>query len=149
MAIITGNSRYKSRGGRRQPMSEINVTPFVDVVLVLLIIFMVTAPLLTSGIHVDLPQTSSSPISGQDEPISITIAANGMIYLQKNPIRKELLVPKLKAITNQKPDTRIFIRGDKNANYGAIMDVVGMISVAGFNKVAFVTENPDIKPNKR
>ncbi len=149
MGFSPNQRSFQARGGKRPPMSEINITPFVDVMLVLLIIFMVTAPLLTSGVHVDLPETSSSPISGQDEPISITITSAGEVFLQKNPIKKADLVEKLMAITKRKQDTRIFIRGDKKVNYGTVMEVVGIISSAGFSKVAFITENPDIKSSGR
>jgi len=135
-----GRSRKK-----RAPIAEINITPFVDVMLVLLIIFMVTAPLLTAGVHVDLPEASASPLSGQDEPLAVTVGADGGIYLQKNPIKFEDLTAKLEAITKAKKDTRIFVRGDKKVPYGRIMQVVGAISAAGFNKVAFVTENPQGK----
>jgi biopolymer transport protein TolR len=126
-------------------MSEINITPFVDVMLVLLIIFMVTAPLLTAGVQVDLPETSSAPLAGQDEPLAITVMADGSIYLQKTPIKLDELVPKLQAITKAKKDTRIFVRGDKKVSYGQVMQVVGAIGAAGFSKVAFVTENPEGK----
>ena len=139
---LKNNNALSRRGNRRAPMSEINVTPFVDVVLVLLIIFMVAAPLMTSGVHVDLPETSASPVEGQDEPLSISIDAKGQIYIQNTKVKADELVPKLMAISKQKKDTRIFVRGDKTVPYGEIMQVVSSVSSAGFNKVAFVTENP-------
>lgn len=139
---INFNNNFSRKRGNRAPMSEINVTPFVDVVLVLLIIFMVTAPLLTSGVHVDLPETSASPIQGQDEPITITVSSDGSIYLQNTKMKLSELTPKLDAITHQKKDTRIFVRGDKKVSYGDVMQVVGAINASGFTKVAFITENP-------
>lgn len=132
----------RGRGNSRPVMSEINVTPMVDVMLVLLIIFMVTAPMMTSGVNVDLPKTSSSPLQGEDKPLSVTVTADEKIYLQNTLLKLEDLPAKLQAVVGEKPDTRIFVRGDKNANYGAIMRVVSTINQAGFSKVAFLTENP-------
>jgi len=121
-------------------MGEINVTPFVDVMLVLLIVFMVTAPLLTVGVTVDLPETTAAPLPGQDEPLSISIDQAGEVYLQDSAIALEQLGPRLQAITERNPDTRIFVRGDKVIDYGRVMAVVGAIHAAGFSKVALVTE---------
>lgn len=123
-------------------MSEINVTPMVDVMLVLLIIFMVTAPMMTSGVNVDLPKTAASPLQGEDKPLSVTVTADGRIYLQNTQLKLEELPMKLTAVVGEKPDTRIFVRGDKNTSYGNIMRVVSTINQAGFSKVAFLTENP-------
>ncbi len=129
------------RSGRnRRPLnSEINITPLVDVMLVLLIIFMVTSPMLVSGINVDLPETNNSPVSGDDEPLAIDIDAKGNVYLQSNLISEADIVLKLKAITKEKMDQRIFVRGDKNVDYGKVVTVIGTINQAGFNKVALVT----------
>lgn len=121
-------------------MSEINVTPFVDVMLVLLVIFMVTAPLLTVGVSVDLPNTKASIIQGQDEPLAITVDKQGKIYLQETELELITLVPRLIAITGNNPDIRIFIRGDRAINYGRVLQVMGTISRAGFKKVALVSE---------
>ena len=121
-------------------MSEINVTPMVDVMLVLLIIFMVTAPLLTVGVQVDLPKTKSSIIRGDDEPIAITITAEGQVYLQETEIELSGLLSRLNAITSNNPDVRIFVRGDSSVNYGRIMEVMGTINAAGYGKVALVTQ---------
>ena len=137
-----GVSLNNGRGSKRAVMSDINITPMVDVMLVLLIIFMVTAPLMTSGVAVDLPKTSAAAVAGEDKPLSITITDKGEIYLQNTPLKLEELAPKLVAVLGQKSDTRIFVRGDKNANYGQIMQVVSTINQAGFTKVAFLTENP-------
>ncbi|MBI2240738.1 MAG: protein TolR [Magnetospirillum gryphiswaldense] len=130
------------KGGRNRhrPVSDINVTPMVDVMLVLLIIFMVTAPLLTAGVQVDLPKTSAAPIKGDDQPLSVSIDAKGDIWIQETMVTLEELAPKLQAITAQKPDTRIFIRGDKGIDYGRVMEVMGNLGSAGFTKVSLVTE---------
>jgi biopolymer transport protein TolR len=135
-----------SRRRRRQPMSAINVTPFVDVMLVLLIVFMVTAPLLTVGVTVDLPKTTSSPLPGQDEPLSVSVDHDGKIYLQDSQLSVEELGPRLRAISERKPDARVFVRGDKVIDYGRVMQVVGAIHAAGFSKVALVTEFDEKTP---
>jgi len=121
-------------------MSEINVTPFVDVMLVLLIIFMITAPLLTVGVQVELPKTSAKAIPGKDEPLTITVNKDGQIYLQETALELGALAPRLQAITGNNPDVRIFVRGDKAVNYGLVMEVMGTINGAGFRKVALITE---------
>jgi biopolymer transport protein TolR len=128
-------------------MSEINVTPFVDVMLVLLVIFMVTAPLLTVGVSVDLPKTKASIIQGQDEPLAITVDKQGKIYLQETELELATLAPRLIAITGNNPDVRIFIRGDRAIHYGRVMQVMGTINQAGFKKVALVTDSG--RRNKR
>ncbi len=121
-------------------MSEINVTPMVDVMLVLLVIFMVTAPLLTVGVTVDLPKTKASAIPGEDEPLAVSVDVKGDIYLQDAQIELAGLVPRLVAITGNNPEIRIFIRGDKGIDYGRVMEVMGTINAAGFRKVALITE---------
>jgi biopolymer transport protein TolR len=121
-------------------MSDINVTPMVDVMLVLLIIFMVTAPLLTVGVQVDLPKTKASIIRGEDEPLAITVNAEGQLYLQETEIELEGLLPRLNAITGNNPDVRIFVYGDASVNYGRVMEVMGTINSAGYRKVALVTQ---------
>jgi len=130
------------RTGRRRPrlVSEINVTPLVDVMLVLLVIFMVTSPMLVSGVNIDLPSTATAPATGQDEPLSVTIDRQGQIYIQESPTTLAELTPKLRAISHEKFDTRIFVRGDKNVDYGKIIHVMAAINQAGFMKVALVTE---------
>ena len=132
------------RGRRRvyRPMSDINVTPFVDVMLVLLVVFMVTAPLLTVAVPLDLPKTEARSINQDKEPLVVSIDQIGTVYLQENRTELEDLVGKLKAITGTNPDARIFVRGDKSVSYGRIMEVMGTISSAGFNKVALVAELP-------
>jgi len=131
------------RPGRRRitrPMSDINVTPMVDVMLVLLVIFMVTAPLLTAGVQVDLPKTKAATLSGQDEPLAVSVDAQGRIFLQETEVDLDGLAPRLIAITHNNPDTRIFVRGDRGISYGRIMEVMGTVNAAGFSKVALITE---------
>ncbi len=125
---------------RRRPMSEINVTPMVDVMLVLLIVFMVTAPLLTVGVTVDLPKTRASTIAGEDEPLAISIDDQGRVFLQDTEMQIDGLVPRLMAITGNNADVRIFVRGDKSVDYGRVMEVIGTVNAAGFRKVALITE---------
>ncbi len=137
---IAGDANRRGRRRKRATMVAINMTPMVDVMLVLLIVFMITAPLLTSGVAVDLPQSQSSPLPGQDEPLSVTIDAGGKVYLQDSAITFEQLGPRLQAITGRKPDARIFVRGDKGIDYGTVMSVVSVINQAGFSKVALLTE---------
>ena len=138
--LSRNNGRTRRSSVSTAPMSEINVTPLVDVMLVLLIIFMVTAPLLTVGVQVDLPRTKASTIRGEDEPLVITVTANGNIYLQETGIDLNGLMPRLTAITNNNPDVRIFVRGDSSVNYGRVMEVMGSINAAGYRKVALVTK---------
>jgi len=134
---------------QRKPMSEINVTPFVDVMLVLLVIFMVTAPLLTVGVQVDLPKTKAKAISGSDEPLAISIDSEGAIYLQDTPMDLEKVVPRLNAISGNNPDVRIFVRGDANVGYGRVMEVMGVLNAAGFGRVAMITSQSQPKPKKK
>jgi biopolymer transport protein TolR len=140
-AQLQSSSRARwGRGARRKPMSEINVTPFVDVMLVLLIIFMVTAPLLTVGVQVDLPQTRAAVIPGRDEPISVSVNREGKIFIQDTEVELNALGARLTAIAGNNPDARIFVRGDKGINYGRVMETMGAINAAGFGKVALVSE---------
>jgi biopolymer transport protein TolR len=134
-----GRSR---RGGRRQTraMSEINVTPMVDVMLVLLIIFMVTAPLLTSGVEVDLPEATSAAIKGEDEPLAVSVNAQGSIFVQDTEVTLETLAARLAAVSDRNEDLRIFVRGDRAIDYGRVMQVVGAINAAGYRKVALLTD---------
>jgi biopolymer transport protein TolR len=139
---ISATEEPARRGARRRrrPMAEINVTPFVDVMLVLLIVFMVTAPLLTVGVTVDLPETASSPLPGQDEPLTVSVSRDGTVFLQDSAIDLPDLGPRLLAITERRADARIFVRGDKVIDYGRVMEVVGAIHSVGFTRVALVTE---------
>ena len=120
-------------------MSEINVTPFVDVMLVLLIVFMVTAPLLTVGIPVDLPKVKASALTDQKDPIEITIKLDGTLYLGESEVEVENLIPRLNAITDQNNEARIYVRGDRVVAYGRIMEIMSLINSAGYIKVALVT----------
>ena len=125
---------------KSKQFSEINLTPFVDVMLVLLIIFMVTAPLLTVWVHVDQPESNADAIQTKDEPLEITISKNGDIFIQETEIELKELVPKLTAITNNKLDTKIYVRGDAIIDYGRVMRVLGELSGSGFTKVALITK---------
>ena len=123
-------------------MSEINVTPFVDVMLVLLIVFMVTAPLLTVGIPVDLPKVKSSALTDQKDPLEITVKLDGDVYLGESKVEVDNLIPRLNAITSQNTEARIYVRGDRVVSYGRVMNIMSIINSAGYVKVALVTENP-------
>ena len=137
------------RRRRKRPMAEINVTPFVDVMLVLLIVFMVTAPLLTVGVPVNLPKTKAQALSQEREPLSVTIRRDGRIYLQNVPIAQDDLVPRLQAIAQNGYDERIFVRGDKSVDYGRVMEVMAMISAAGFTHIGLVTDVAKPDPDKK
>ena len=123
-------------------MSEINVTPFVDVMLVLLIVFMVTAPLLTVGIPVDLPKIKANALTDQKDPIEITIKIDGTVYLGESIVEVENIIPRLNAITDKNTQARIYVRGDRMIAYGRIMEIMSIINSAGYIKVALVTQNP-------
>jgi biopolymer transport protein TolR len=140
--FLTRNGGGGRQRGSYKPMAEINVTPFVDVMLVLLIVFMVTAPLLTVGVPVDLPKTKAKSIAESEEPLVITVNAEGVVFIQDTEVEIDKLVPRLRAITENKADTRIYLRGDKNVDYGRVMEVMGTINVAGFTRVAMITELP-------
>ena len=137
------------RGPRRRPLAEINVTPFVDVMLVLLIIFMVTAPLLTAGVPVDLPKTRAKPLSEDREPLSVTVRKDGGIYLQNTLITPETLVVRLTALAQNGTEERIFVRGDTSVPYGKVMEVMAIMNTAGFTKVGLVTGPPKQKPDEK
>ncbi|EGY01702.1 Biopolymer transport protein ExbD [Nitrospirillum viridazoti Y2] len=144
MGASLSGKQSTGRGRRRaRPMADINVTPMVDVMLVLLIIFMVTAPLLTVGVPVDLPKTNAKAIPGQDEPLVVSIRDNGDIYLNETKTDLTDLVPRLEAISQNNADARIFVRGDKSLAYGRIVEVMGAISSAGYKKVSLIAQLPD------
>ena len=138
--LMNGRGYGSDMRARYKPMSEINVTPMVDVMLVLLVIFMVAAPLLTVGVPVDLPQTQAPAITEQKEPLVITINAKGDLFLQESPVGADELVPRLQAITKNNAQADIYVRGDRAINYGRVMEVMGMVSAAGFSKVSLITE---------
>jgi len=136
----------RGRRQRRAVMSEINVTPMVDVMLVLLIVFMVSAPLLTVGVPIDLPQSQAKSLDQDKEPLAVSVNNEGKVFLQNTEISVDELVPKLKAIAEARGaagggvDERIYVRGDKKVDYGTVMKVMGRLSAAGFRRVALVTE---------
>ncbi|HZD25375.1 MAG TPA: protein TolR [Alphaproteobacteria bacterium] len=136
-----------SGGGRRQPgrfrpMADINVTPFVDVMLVLLVVFMITAPLLSVGVPVELPRASADPLASNEKPLTISVDRTGKVFLQETEVDPKELVPRLQAISKNNTEARIYVRGDKNVDYGAVMQVMGRIHAAGFTRVALVAELP-------
>ena len=142
-SVYGGTARNgRAPAGRYRPMSEINVTPLVDVMLVLLVVFMVTAPLLTVGVPVDLPQTQAPPINEPKEPLVITVNSEGGIFIQETEVPIESLVARLQAITGSNPDAVLYVRGDKDINYGRVLEVMSLISDAGFRKVSLVAEAP-------
>ena len=134
-----GRSSSRRRGRKLAPMSEINVTPFVDVMLVLLIIFMVAAPLLTVGVPIDLPETQANALNSDTQPITVSVNAEGLIFLQETAIGIDEVVPKLEAISTTGFSERIYVRGDTNADYGTVMKVMARISAAGFKNLGLVT----------
>ncbi len=142
-SVVSTSSGGRKRGRRRAVMSEINVTPFVDVMLVLLIVFMVSAPLLTVGVPLDLPQSQAKSLDQDREPLTVSVNGQGQLFLQNSEIKVEDLVPKLKAIIDARGgglDERVYVRGDKKVDYGTMMRVMGRLSAAGYHRVALVTE---------
>lgn len=139
----------RGRVRRHTPMSEINVTPFVDVMLVLLVIFMVTAPLVTTGIPVNLPKTKAPSINENTEPLTISVGKDGKIYIQETEVQLDTLLPKVQAIMSAKPETRIFVRGDEEIAYRRIVEIMGTLHSAGYSKVALLTEMPKASPAKK
>jgi biopolymer transport protein TolR len=140
MAMALKRVDRRARRGRSHAMSAINVTPFVDVMMVVLIVFMVTAPLLTVGVPVDLPKTKAQALGQDREPLSVTVRRDGKIYLQNAPVPEDQLVAKLSAIAANGYDQRIFVRGDKSVDYGRVMQVMAEISAAGFTHIGLVTD---------
>ena len=134
-----GGRRGGRRRGSRAPMSEINVTPLVDVMLVLLIIFMVAAPLMTVGVPIDLPETQAKPLNAETQPITVSVNDKGQIYLQETEIPIEEVVPKLEAISKTGYEERIYVRADKASQYGTVMQVMARISAAGFKNLGLIT----------
>ena len=137
---MAGPLQGRGARGRYKPLAEINVTPLVDVMLVLLIVFMVAAPLMTSGVTVDLPKASAAPLSQDSEPLTVSVNVEGKIFLQETELPLSDLAPKLAAISENKLDRRIFVRGDKGLTYGRIMEVMATITQGGFTKVALLAE---------
>ncbi len=138
---MAGSMDSGGNGRRRfKPTAEINVTPFVDVMLVLLIVFMVSAPLLTVGIEVDLPDTEARAMTTSEEPITLTVQADGTLYLMETPIEFDELAPRLQAIAGAGSDARIYIRADDGAEYGEVMRVMARVSTAGYANIGLVTD---------
>ncbi|HTV45142.1 MAG TPA: protein TolR [Stellaceae bacterium] len=137
---LVGNGR--ARGSRYRPMAEINVTPLVDVMLVLLVVFMVAAPLLTVGVPVNLPQTQAPPITQPKQPLVITVNNEGKIFVQDTAVPTEALVPKLQAITGADHDAPVYVRADKSIDYGRVLEVMSLISAAGYQKVSLIAQAP-------
>jgi biopolymer transport protein TolR len=144
MAVKLGHhGRARGYAGRRKyaPMSEINVTPMVDVMLVLLVIFMITAPLLTVGVPVQLPKTKAAAMTDPDQPVVVSVEKDGKIHLQETEIALDELGPRLAAITANKPDTTIYVRADQDTNYGTFAQVLAELQASGFSKVGLVTDS--------
>ncbi len=140
MGVNLNPAGGRHRPGRTRHMAEINVTPMVDVMLVLLIVFMVAAPLLTVGIEVDTPESAANPITDSGEPLTVSITADGTIYVQDTPVEYENLTAHLTAVANAGYDQQILIRGDKNRAYGDVARVMGRINAAGFRRIGLVTD---------
>jgi biopolymer transport protein TolR len=134
-------SGRRGRARKHAPMHEINVTPFVDVMLVLLIIFMVTAPLLTVGVPIELPEAKGQQLQSNKEPVTISVDRSGKVFIQETEIKLDEIAPKLKAISKNGYEEQIFIRGDKGIDYGTVMRVMARVKAGGFTKVSLVTES--------
>jgi biopolymer transport protein TolR len=140
MALSLQKRGRRSRNRRTGRIAEINVTPFVDVMLVLLIVFMITAPLLTVGVPVELPRTEAKQLAADETPLTITVRADGAVFLQDNEVSEEDLLPKLQALAREGLQSRIFIRGDTAANYGTVARVMAKVSSAGYRNLGLVTD---------
>lgn len=147
-AGLAQSGRRRGRARRRGRISEINVTPFVDVMLVLLIVFMVTAPLLTVGVPVELPRTEAKQLEGEINPLTITIRADGTIFVQETVIEREALVTQMRAISREGYDRRVFIRADSTADYGLVADVMARLSASGFRNLGLVTDTMEQSPRR-
>jgi len=137
---MAGSVTHRKAGARWAPKAEINVTPFVDVMLVLLIVFMITAPLLTVGVPVDLPETEARTLPAGEEPLTITIGSEGQIFIQETEVGMDELVPRLQAIAGTGFDSRIYIRADEAADYGSVMRVMARVNAAGYANLGLVTD---------
>lgn len=137
---MAGSVSHRKAGGRWAPKAEINVTPFVDVMLVLLIVFMITAPLLTVGVPVDLPETEARTLPAGEEPLTITIGADGQVFIQETEVSMDELIPRLQAIAGTGFDSRIYIRADEAADYGSVMRVMARVNTAGYANLGLVTD---------
>ena len=140
-----GGGRRRGRRAAKRPMSEINVTPMVDVMLVLLIVFMVAAPLLTVGVPIDLPQTKAKELNTESKPITVSVTPAGDIYLGETHVPLENLVEQINTASANGTEERIYVRGDQTANYGAVMKVMGVLSAAGFSKIGLITTQEQVR----
>ena len=140
-----GGGRRRGRRASKRPMSEINVTPMVDVMLVLLIVFMVAAPLLTVGVPIDLPQTKAKELNTDSKPVTVSVTPAGDIYLGETVVPLENLVDQINAASANGTEERIYVRGDQTANYGAVMKVMGVLSAAGFSKIGLITTQEQVR----
>ncbi len=140
MAVGRRGGPWRRRGHRHSPMSDINVTPMVDVMLVLLIVFMVTAPLLAVGVPIDLPKTQATALNTPTRPVTISVTDDGRIYLMDDVVPVDELVPRLDELMQTGADERIYVRGDTAAQYGTVMQVMGLLSGAGYNQIGLITE---------
>jgi biopolymer transport protein TolR len=135
-----GRRRGRRRGGGGKPMAEINITPMVDVMLVLLIIFMVAAPLMTVGVPIDLPKTQAKQLNTEQKPVTVSVKPDGTVYVGEDPVELDSLIAKVTELAANGTEDRIYVRGDLTANYGAVMKVMGALSGAGFSKIGLITE---------
>jgi biopolymer transport protein TolR len=142
IAAAGGGSKRRRRSGRtaNRPMSEINVTPLVDVMLVLLIVFMVAAPLMTVGVPIDLPETQASQMDTQSQPITVSVTPDGQVFIGDQPVPLDALVTRIAELAVNGTEDRIYLRGDTTANYGAVMQVMGVLSGAGYSKIGLITD---------
>ncbi len=135
-----GGGGRRSRRGRNAPMSEINVTPLVDVMLVLLIVFMVAAPLLTVGVAIDLPETQAESLNTESQPVTVSVTPDGEVFLADEPVALADLTARISEVAVNGTDSRIYVRGDSSAGYGTVMRVMGVLSGAGYSKIGLITE---------
>ena|SRR5690242_1868888 len=145
LAQAGGGGRRGRRRGSKRPLADINVTPMVDVMLVLLIVFMVAAPLLTVGVPIDLPQTKAKELNTESKPITVSVTPAGEIYLGDKPTDIDSLIEQITAQSTNGTDERIYVRGDQTANYGAVMKVMGVLSAGGFSKIGLITAQDQVK----
>ncbi len=140
MAMFVGNGGGGQEGGGYQPMAEINITPMVDVMLVLLIIFMVAAPLMMAGVPVELPQTSASRVSNPQKPMIVSLTADGELYIRDEQVTQDDLIPRLQSIRAEEGDTVVYVRADKASVYGNVMDILGMVGQSGYGRVSLLSQ---------
>ena len=147
MAVASSGGRGGGRRGRRRnrPMSEINVTPLVDVMLVLLIVFMVAAPLLTVGVPIDLPETQAKSLNTESKPVTVSVATDGLLYLGDQPVALVDLVARIAEVAVNGTDERIYVRGDQASTYGTVMQVMGVLSSAGYSHIGLITEQEQVE----